>query len=73
MPTVAHPDTHERLRLISLDETELIADLRHINPGRPSDKFDEIFLHLASVVEVSTAADERRPLKFPSFKMDFFR
>lgn len=56
MPTVAHPDTHERLRLISLDETELIADLRHINPGRPSDKFDEFFLYLASVVEESTAA-----------------
>lgn len=58
--TAAHPDTQERLRLISLGETELIADLRHINPGRPSDKFDEFFHHLASVVEESTAADERR-------------
>lgn len=58
--TAAHLDTQERLRLISLGETELIADLRHINPGRPSDKFDEFFHHLASVVEESTAADERR-------------
>lgn len=57
--TSAHPDTQERLRLISLGETELIADLRHINPGRPSDKFDEFFHHYASVVEESTAADER--------------
>lgn len=31
--TSAHPDTQERLRLIFLGETELIADLRHINPG----------------------------------------
>lgn len=58
--TAAHPDTQERLRLIYLGETELIADLQHINPGRPSDKFDEFFHHLASVVEESTAADERR-------------
>lgn len=58
--TSAHPDTQERLRLIFLGETELIADLRHINPGRPFDKFDEFFQHLASVVEESTAADERR-------------
>ena len=57
--TAAHPDIQERLRLISLGETDLIADLRHLNPGRPN-KFDEYFQHLAAVVEESTAADERR-------------
>ena len=57
--TAAHPDIQERLCLISLGETDLIADLRHLNPGRPN-KFDEYFQHLAAVVEESTAADERR-------------
>ena len=36
----AHPITQERLRLISLGHTGLIADLRHLNPGRPSNTFD---------------------------------
>ncbi|XP_033753308.1 uncharacterized protein LOC117336780 [Pecten maximus] len=58
--TAEHPDTQERLRLISLGETDLIADLRHCNPGRPSEKFDTFFQHLADLVEESTAADERR-------------
>jgi len=58
--TADHPDTQERLRLISLGETDLIGDLRHCNPERPSDKLDEIFQQLAQLVEETTAADERR-------------
>ena len=57
---VAHPDTQERLRLVFLGEEGLLADLRHLNPGRPSGKYDVFFQHLSELVEEVTAADERR-------------
>lgn len=38
-----NPVMQERLRLISLGHTDLIADLRHTNPGRPNSKFDGFF------------------------------
>ena len=41
--TATHPITQERLRLISLGHTGLIADLRHLNPGRPNNRFDTFF------------------------------
>ena len=56
----AHPITQERLRLISLGHTGLIADLRHLNPGRPSNTFDTFFEAMEGVVENITAADDRR-------------
>lgn len=56
----AHPDTQERLRLIFLGESDLLADLRHLNPGRPSHTFDKFFEVLERIVEEITAADERR-------------
>ena len=56
----AHPDTQERLRLVFLGEEGLLADMRHINPGRPSGTYDVFFEHLAQLVEDVTAADERR-------------
>lgn len=56
----AHPVTQERLRLISLGHTGLITDLRHLNPGRPKNKFDTFFEAMESVVESITAADDRR-------------
>lgn len=55
-----HPDTQERLRLIFLGESDLLVDLRHVNPGRPSGHFDTFFKHLSAIVEDITAADERR-------------
>lgn len=56
----AHPVTHERLRLISLGDTGFIADLRHLNPGRPSTKYDVFFEKLAGIIEERTASDDRR-------------
>ena len=55
-----HPATQERLRLISLGNTVLIADLRHLNPGRPGNKYDTFFGVMRDIVEDITAADERR-------------
>ena len=56
----SHPDTVQRVRMISQGETGLLADLRHINPGRPSGQFDSFFEKLSEIVEGYTAADERR-------------
>ena len=55
-----NPVMQERLRLISLGHTDLIADLRHTNPGRPNTKFDVFFEKLGEIVEDITAADDRR-------------
>ena len=55
-----HPDTQKRLQLIFLGETGLLADLRKLNPGRPTGTFDVFFEALVKVVEGVTAADERR-------------
>jgi hypothetical protein len=57
---VSHPETQARLKLISLGETGLLADLRELNPGRPSGKFDTFFEKLAEEVESVTAVDDRR-------------
>lgn len=43
---MAHPEMMERLRIISLGESELMSDLRHLNPGRPNDKYDAFFSKL---------------------------
>lgn len=56
----SHPATQERLRLISLGNTSLIADLRHLNPGRPGNKYDTFFGVMGNIIEEITAADERR-------------
>ena len=56
----AHPETQHRLRLIFLGEHDLLTDLRHLNAGRPTTKFDMFFEKLGMVVEQVTAADERR-------------
>ena len=37
--TAGHPIIQECLSLIFLDHAGLIADLRHLNPGRPKNKF----------------------------------
>lgn len=58
--TASHPSTMERLRLIFLGEKGLLSDLRHLNTGRPTGRYDIFFEHLCSVVEEITAADERR-------------
>jgi hypothetical protein len=50
----------KRLRLIFLGEKDLLADLRHLNTGRPTNKFDTFFEKLDNVVEQVTAADDRR-------------
>ena len=58
--TVNHPDMQHRLRLISLGEEGLLADLRHLNTGRPNDRYDVFFEKLIELVEDKTAADDRR-------------
>lgn len=55
-----HPVTQERLRLIFLGNTGLIADLRALNPGRPSGQYDTFFNVLSGLVENIAAADDRR-------------
>lgn len=56
----SHPETLERLNLIALGNTELVADLRSLNAGRLSDKYDTFFEKLEEEVEKMTAADDRR-------------
>lgn len=56
---VSNPEMQQRLRMISLGETGLIAELRKLNVGRPSDKFDDFFKALQDVVETYTAVDDR--------------
>jgi hypothetical protein len=55
-----NPVMHERLRLISLGNVELLADLRSCNPGRPNTRFDVFFEKLGELIEDITAADDRR-------------
>lgn len=45
---------------MSLGESGLISDLRHMNKGRPNDKYDLFFEKLCQRVEHLSAADERR-------------
>ena len=56
----AYPETQERLRLIFLGESDLLADLRHLNPGRPNHTFDIFLEVLGRMVEEISAADERQ-------------
>ena len=56
----SHPEMQERIRLISLGETGLVATLRELNAGRPSDKCDIFFEKMTEVVESVTAVDDRR-------------
>ena len=46
--------------MIFLGETGLLADLRHLNAGRPTGKFDVFFEKLGEIIESVSAADERR-------------
>jgi hypothetical protein len=58
--TASHPVTQERLRLIFHGEPGLLTDLRQLNPGRPTGRFDTFFEKLTEIVEQVTAADDRR-------------
>ena len=40
----AHPETHQRLKLIFLEERGLLQDLRKLNVGRPTGTFDVFFV-----------------------------
>lgn len=42
----SHPVTSERIRAMFLGAEGLIADLRHLNPGRPGNKYDDFFKHM---------------------------
>lgn len=48
---VSNPEMVEQLRLISLGETGLVAGLRELNVGRPTEKFDDFFKALHDLVE----------------------
>ncbi|CAC5376627.1 unnamed protein product [Mytilus coruscus] len=51
----------ERVRQALLaEDSDLVTDLRHINPGRLGDTFNEFFENLHQKVEQMVAADERR-------------
>ena len=57
---VSHPEMQERIHVISLGETGLVADLRELNAGRPSDKFDIFLEKMTEVVESVNAVGDRR-------------
>ena len=57
---MSHPDTQQRLHLMSLGECGLVNDLRHLNPGCPNNKYDVFFEKLCEQVQHIEAADERR-------------
>ena len=38
----------------------LLSDLIHLNPGRPTGRYDVFFQHMTGVVEEVTAANKRR-------------
>ncbi|KAH3802077.1 hypothetical protein DPMN_155745 [Dreissena polymorpha] len=57
---VSNPVMQQRLELIDLGETGLMADLRELNPGKRNDKFDMFFQTLQEIVENTTVADDRR-------------
>jgi hypothetical protein len=42
------PDMQQRLHVMSLGESGLINDLRHLNPGKPNDKYDLFFRNWVS-------------------------
>lgn len=56
----SHPVTGQRIQAIMEGESGLIADMRHLNPGRPSNRYDVFFENMKTLVEELTAADERR-------------
>ena len=51
--TASHPDTVQRIRAIFLGAEGLVANLRHLNPGRPGNKYDAFFTHMAVLIEES--------------------
>jgi hypothetical protein len=55
----ANPEMQERLRLISLGNTDIVDDMRHLNSGRPKN-FETFYEKLGEVVDELTAEDERR-------------
>ena len=48
-----HPGTADRIKLIFLGNTDLIGDLRHLNPGRPNNMYDTFFEEMAKVNQKS--------------------
>jgi hypothetical protein len=56
----SRPDVQERIRLILLGETGLVPDLRSLNTGRPLGTYDQFFSKMATVIEETICADERR-------------
>ena len=56
----SHPVSAHRIQAILQGETGIIADMRHLNPGRPSNKYDVFFEKMKTIVEALTVADERR-------------
>lgn len=56
-----NPALDERVRLaLTAEEPDMILDLRHLNPGRPSGTFEVFYKKLEGIIEEWTAADERR-------------
>ena len=45
---------------MDMNETELLADLRHANPGNPGTTFEVFFKTLKDIVDEHAAADDRR-------------
>ena len=58
--TANHHDTTQRIRAMFLGAPGLVADLRHLNPGRPGGAFDVFFEEMEKVIEEVTAAEDRR-------------
>ena len=57
----SHSDTVQRNLPMLIGSERLVANLRHLNPGRPWDKYDVFFTHMKAFIEESfVAADDRR-------------
>ena len=55
-----NPIVRQRLELICGGAEGLLADMRHLNPGRPTGQFDTFFQKMIGIIEEKTAADDRR-------------
>ena len=58
--TASHSGTVQRIHTF-LGAERLVADLQHLNSGRPGNKYHVFFTHMEELIEESlVAADERR-------------
>ena len=53
-------DARVQNAFIIADDPDLVLDMRHVNPGRPSETFTDFFDKMSSKVDELSAVEERR-------------